>query len=46
MTKENAMTLGELVLYLLGVGAIGLGVGVIAQFWRDTHSNPPSASPK
>lgn len=32
------MSVAELVLYLLGVGVIGLGVGLIVQFWREAHS--------
>ncbi len=37
------MSLAELVLYLLVVGVIGLGVGLVAQFWREARSTPPSA---
>ena len=36
------MSLAELVLYLLGVGVVGLGVGLVAQFWRETRNTPPT----
>ncbi len=34
------MSLAELVLYLLAIGVIGLGVGLLVQFWREARSTP------
>lgn len=42
--RREMMSVAELVLYLLGVSVIGLGVGLIVQFWREAHSTPSDPS--
>ena len=38
------MSLAELVLYLLGVGVIGLGIGLLVQFRQDARTSAPDSS--
>ena len=38
------MSLAELVLYLLAIGVIGLGAGLLVQFWREARSTPRDSS--